>query len=143
MRYEMKPCLRDAVWLLDRFIAESVYDTTTCVESVTKVLTNRDFLSIIAYDGDTPAGLLVAGVYRHPLFEVLLASDLVNYVTPEYRGGLISRRFVRMFEDWAKSKSAKYVQLGQSTGTGNMERVAELFNKLGFQTTGFNTLKRI
>lgn len=143
MRYELKPNLKDTVWLLDRFIQESIYDTTTFVQGVTKVLTNPDFVCIIAYDGDTPAGLFIGGIYQHPLFEDLLASDLVNYVTPEFRGGLVSRRFIRMFEDWAKSKSAKYAQLGQSTATGSIDRVAGLFNKLGFQTTGFNTLKRI
>ena len=143
MRYDTKPPLRDVVLMLDRFIEESVYDTTTCVESVTRVLTNPNFVSIMVYDGTKPVAVLIGGVYKHPLFSDVVAQDLVNYVTPEYRGGLIAKRLVRMLETWAKSKSAKYLHVGQSTATGDIGRVAAFYNKLGFQTTGFNTLKRI
>lgn len=143
LTYDTRPPLDDVVILLERFITESIQSTHTAVASVRGVLISPDFLCIMVRDGVAPVGIFIGGVTRHPLFTDRIASDLVNYVIPEYRGGFIATRLVRKFEAWARRKQVKYVNLGQSTAIGDMARVSKFYNKLGFQTTGFNTIKEL
>lgn len=133
--------INDLTKLLDRFVDESVYDAKADVFRISQSINSPCLLFVVAYDEDTPVGVLVGGFYDHPLFNVRMASDLVVYITPEYRGGIISKRLVTMFEEWSKKNDADYIVLGQTTNVGNIERVSKFYEKLGYQTTGFNTLK--
>lgn len=135
--------LGDLTLLLNRFVDESVYEAKADVFRISDSLDCHSLFFVVAYKDDEPVGTLVGGFYDHPLFDVKIASDLVVYIAPEHRGGIISKRLVSMFEEWCKSNNADYITLGQTTNIGNIERVSKFYEKLGYQTTGFNTLKRI
>lgn len=133
--------LGDLSKLLDRFVDESVYKAKADVFRIAQSINSPTLFFVVAYDENVPIGVLVGGFYDHPLFNVRMASDLVVYITPEYRGGIISKRLVSMFEEWSKKNNADYIVLGQTTNIGDIERVSKFYEKLGYKTTGFNTLK--
>lgn len=133
--------INDLVGLLDRFVDESIYEAKADVVRIKNSINASYLFFVVAYDNDIPVGVLVGGFYDHPLFNVKMASDLVVYIIPEYRGGIISKRLVSMFEEWSKKNNADYIVLGQTTNVGNIERVSKFYEKLGYKTTGFNTLK--
>lgn len=134
--------LKDVQGLLSRFIAESVYAVSVAEGRLPVLLGHKDILTVVVYDDSgEPCGLFMGFYNLHPIFESAVAQDLVLYVTPERRSGLIAARLVKIFESWAKAKDVNYIMLGQSTGIGDMERVRGFFERLGFQTTGFNAMK--
>ena len=64
------------------------------------------------------------------------------FVLPEHRGGSISVRLVRNFEEWAKQAGATNIWLGQSVGQ-NMESTLRFFERLGYACQGFTTCKKL
>ena len=136
---------KDVVTLLTRFLDESVFEGRVATDNVVKVLSNKDkFLTIVAYKELEPVGIFVGYTYEHPLFVGdYLSGDLLVYVIPEYRGSLVATRFVKKYIQWATNKGVRYIQLGQTTGVGNIERVKKFYESMGFKTVGFNTLKEV
>jgi hypothetical protein len=71
-----------------------------------------------------------------------VAKDLAWFVTRNRRGSMAAVALVRDFEAWAKSKGVKFFVLGQSTGI-RMDTTRALYEHLGYEMIGFNTVKRI
>jgi hypothetical protein len=134
--------LEDVTLLLSKFIDESVFEGEILLENVKEMLKNDRFLTIVAYD-DKPIGLFMAHTYDHPIFKNSCSDDIVLYVDGSHRGGLTAIRFIKKYITWAESKSVKYIQLGQSAGVGDINRVGKFFESMGFKTVGFNTLRGI
>lgn len=70
------------------------------------------------------------------------AKDLAWFVTKAKRGSVAAVVLVRDFEAWAKAQGVKYFVLGQSTGV-RMDTTRALYEHLGYEVIGFNTMKRI
>ena len=62
----------------------------------------------------------------------LVASDILVYITPKYRGGSSAKKMVEAFIAWAKEKGAILIQLGVSTGI-HTERTVSLYESLGLK----------
>lgn len=71
-----------------------------------------------------------------------VAKDLAWFVTRSRRGSAAAVALVADFEAWAKSKGVKFFVLGQSTGI-RMDTTRALYEHLGYEMIGFNTMKRI
>jgi GNAT superfamily N-acetyltransferase len=71
-----------------------------------------------------------------------VAKDLSWFVTRERRGSVAAVALVRDFEAWARAKGVKFFVLGQSTGV-RMDTTRALYEHLGYEMIGFNTMKRI
>lgn len=134
---------KDVEMLLTKFLDESVFEGSVSLESVKKFIQKNEFLTIVVYDKN-PVAVFMGYKYEHPLFKGdTLATDLLMYVEPDHRGGMIAARLVKKYIKWAKDLGVRYIQLGQSTGTGSIERVAKFYEGMGFKTVGFNTLKEV
>jgi GNAT superfamily N-acetyltransferase len=133
--------LDDIQSLLTAFVAESVYDRPVNVEGLKRTVESPATMTVVVYDGETPVAIFVGYTYNHPMFHAKFAADLLLYVTPEHRGSPIAFRLAKMFMAWAEKNKVDYTTIGQSTGIGNMNRVREFYEKLGFKLTGFNCLK--
>lgn len=134
--------LDDVRGLLSSFISEGVHAKSRVrEENVSGFLSSPDALVVVAYYDDKPAGMLIAVAWEHPLFTGRRVSDMLVYVLPEYRGGAIAPRLVKMMEAWAKNRDAEYMMLGQSTGIGDPVRVIKFYERLGYTMTGFNCYK--
>lgn len=71
----------------------------------------------------------------------LLASDLVMYVRPQFRGGSIFPRLVVAFEKWADEFGVKEKQLGVSAGIDS-ERVVDVLKRMGYAPVAIGTMKK-
>lgn len=71
-----------------------------------------------------------------------VAKDLAWFVTRDRRGSVAAVSLVADFERWAKAKGIKFFVLGQSTGIA-MDTTRALYEHLGYEMIGFNTMKRI
>jgi len=85
-------------------------------------------------------GMFVGMVSEYFFGHDLMASDFALYVDEDHRGGSIGVRLVKAFEKWAFEFGAKVILLGISTGI-QADRTAQLYNRLGFKTHGYTTLK--
>lgn len=133
--------LDDVCALLHDFIGESRYAKDLRPAGIALMVQRPDVLTVVAYRGAAPAGIVMAVAYDHPLFVTRPASDLLVYVRPAYRGSTIAVRLVKMLEHWAKAQGTDGVMLGQSTQIGDMRRVMKFYERLGYTPTGFNCVK--
>jgi len=135
---------QDVVMLLTSFLAESPFEGDVSIENVKKLISNdKKFLTVVAYD-EEPVGIFMGYTYNHPIFTGdTLSGDLLVYVIPKYRGSMVATRFIKKYVKWAEEKGVRYIQLGQATGIGNIERIGKFYENLGFKTVGFNTLKEV
>jgi GNAT superfamily N-acetyltransferase len=69
-------------------------------------------------------------------------SDLGLYVLPEYRGSRAALMLIKALETWAKEIGADDLCLGQTTAV-NMDKTRQFYERLGYKTVGFNTVKHL
>lgn len=91
-------------------------------------------------DGDKLIAFFLGCVTPQFFGPALVASDMAMYVQPDSRGGLHAVKLIKAFEQWAKARAAKCVNLGQSTGI-NIERTRKFYERMGYKTVGFNARK--
>ena len=135
--------IEDIKGLLQKFIDESVFESDVSIEGINGIVSNDNFLKIVAYD-DVPVGVFIGVKYKHPIFRTpLVSDDLLMFVDKSHRGSMIACRFVKKYEKWAKDSGVRYVRLGNSTGSGDIEKTGKFYESLGFKKVGFNTMKEV
>jgi hypothetical protein len=91
-------------------------------------------------------GIVLGGFYgavsRTFFCDEIIAKDMGWWVTKSARGGLAAILMLRDFEIWARSKGARKIIIGQSTGDHvDMEKLAKLYVHCGYRIIGFNAAK--
>jgi GNAT superfamily N-acetyltransferase len=71
-----------------------------------------------------------------------IALDRALFVLPTYRGGGVARTLIEDFLGWARTRGVKFCMIGQSTGI-SIDETRKLYERMGFETMGFNTLKEL
>jgi GNAT superfamily N-acetyltransferase len=69
-------------------------------------------------------------------------SDIGFYVNPNHRGSRAAIKLLAKLEDWARDNNINDVCIGQTTAV-NMEKTQQFYNRLGYKTVGFNTIKHL
>lgn len=134
--------LDDIQTLLTAFVNESIYDRPINVEGLARTVKSPDTLTVVVYNGaEKPVAIFMGYTYNHPMFHAKFSADLLLYVVPGFRGTPIAVRLMKMYDAWAREKKVDYINIGQSTGIGDIDRVRNFYEKLGFKTTGFNCSK--
>jgi GNAT superfamily N-acetyltransferase len=133
--------LEEICQLIQDFIDESVFKVKINKERINKILNFEQCLTAVAYKNEKPIGIIMGYLYEHPLFEAKIADDFLLYVNKEHRGGFTGVKLIKIYKDWASHQDINYIFISQSTGVGNVEKVALLYEKMGFQTMGFNCMK--
>ena len=72
----------------------------------------------------------------------LNAHELLLYILPEHRGGLLAARLIKEFEQRARALACVHVRAGTSTRI-NTEDVLRLYERLGYTREGQTVTKRI
>jgi GNAT superfamily N-acetyltransferase len=72
----------------------------------------------------------------------LNAYELLLYILPEYRGGLLAARLIKHFEKDAQRLKCIHVRAGTSTRI-NTEDVLRLYERLGYTREANTVYKRI
>ena len=85
----------------------------------------------------------IAGVIGPYFFSTKMrVSDIGFYVAPEYRGSRAAIKLLVQLENWAKENNIADICIGQTTAV-NMEKTQQFYNRLGYKTVGFNTVKHL
>ena len=96
-----------------------------------------DRVIFMAYSGDAPVGVFVGNIASYYFGPDLVAVDTIWYVIPEQRGTYVGIKLLELFENWAKSKGAADIRIGQSS-TINPEVFEGLLEKRGYKFIGAN-----
>jgi GNAT superfamily N-acetyltransferase len=103
---------------------------------------NPNVATFVAVKENKIIGFL-AGVKGPYFFSTKMrVSDIGFYVIPEYRGSRAAIRLLAQLENWAKENNIADICIGQTTAV-NMEKTQQFYNRLGYKTVGFNTVKHL
>ena len=95
-------------------------------------LGNPDSVIIVAEHDGQVVGMLIGFVTEHPFIDTRVATEIGFYVSPEHRGGRKAIRLAKAFEEWAMSKSADDLVLGDVKA---IKDLSGFYNKLGYTPT--------
>lgn len=84
---------------------------------------------VLEVNGDI-VGAIVAVVTEMYMSHTTIASELAWFVSKEYRGKPSSLKLVFAYEDWAKSKYAQVIGMGDIEGIANLEK---LYTRMGYK----------
>lgn len=101
------------------------------------VIKNPNAFGVLAYDGDTPVGMIAGSVTPYFFSRGMMASDYVWYVQPEYRGSRAAIKMLKMFLSWSRDMGAMEAYVGVSTNV-SPQRTGKLLERLGFTHIGGN-----
>jgi len=110
------------------------------VEWVSDRIDDDGSLVLGAWSGSDLVGCVIGLTFVPPYSERVVAGDFIWYVRPEYRGGMVGVRLMKMFEDWAVDAGAAQILTGATSGIKS-ERGAALLERLGFVPTGTSVYK--
>lgn len=97
---------------------------------------------LVAENGGKLVGFMCGIVTEHYFADMVYATNLALYVTPEARGSHACLNLLRLFEQEARARGASEIMLGVTSGV-QQERTARLYNALGYETVGALTVKYI
>lgn len=115
--------------------ARLAFDPERLASVASNLIPNKDCCVLVGDAGGVLIGLFVGFVMQHFFSTASYATDLALYVTPEERGGTLAVRFLRRFEDWARTTGAAEIVPGISTEV-EVERTARLYERLGYKRSG-------
>ena len=84
------------------------------------------------------AGFVIEDFFGHDK----VAGEYALYVLPEARGGSAGARLLAAFEAWGRRQGAKEAYLGITAGI-DTERVAQFYERLGYQRVGVSLTKEL
>jgi len=116
------------------------FDWDIMVEWVSDRIDDDGSLVLGAWSGSDLVGCVIGLTFVPPYSERVVAGDYIWYVRPEYRGGMVGVRLLRMFENWAVDAGAAQILTGATSGIKS-ERGAALLERLGFVPTGTSVYK--
>lgn len=102
-----------------------------------------EVLVLVAADEmDRPVGFLAGLISEHYFADMVYATNLALYVSPEARGGRVAIKLIRHFERLARARGAQEIVLGVTAGVGaGIFRTEKFYNALGYETIGASTVK--
>lgn len=91
---------------------------------------------LVAESSGAIVGGFVGMVVEHWFGLTKQAVDLALFMEPSHRGGRTAFRLLNAYVEEAKNRGADQIVMANSTGV-DMERVADLFEAVGFEKTGY------
>jgi len=87
-------------------------------------------------------GFILAVAHEYFFSNRKRVSDLGLYVLPEYRGSRAALMLIKALETWSKEIGVDDLHLGQTSAV-NMDKTRQFYERLGYKTVGFNTVKHL
>ena len=94
----------------------------------------------LCYDKDGIKGAIAGAIYPQFFSKGLTASELFVFVEPTTRGGVIGKRLINAFEQWANSMGARETRVGVSSAI-KTDRTIGFYKTLGYCETA-NILRK-
>lgn len=96
----------------------------------------------VSVSGDRIVGGMAGAVMEQWFSQELIAYEYAVFVEPTRRHGLIAKRLIETFEQWAIIVGAKRMHIGIGTGL-NVEGTSRLYRALGFNDYGPQFIKEL
>lgn len=129
--------------LITKMVSEAEFSQAAPeVKKIRKMFDLPNTAAFGAFQNDKMIGF-IAGIYGEYFFSCKKrVADLGFYVLPENRGSKEAIRLIKELESWAKSLNVDDLCLGQTTAV-NIEKTQKFYEKMGYKTVGFNTVKHL
>ena len=111
-------------------------------QKILQLFKNPNAVAFLALENNQIVGFISGLVHEYFFSNRKRVSDLGFFVLPEYRGSRVALKLVKLLEAWAIEKNANELHLGQTTGL-DIDKTKRFYERLGFKTVGFNTVKHI
>ncbi len=93
-------------------------------------------------EGEGIVGAVIGAIVPYFFGNDLIACDDAIYVKEKFRNFYAARKLINKFSEWGKSKGAKEICLGLSSGLAT-DRTKKLYEYLGFESHGYILKKRV
>ena len=124
-----------AMYAESRYAEAMPWDVDKVEGLLVALLADPDGLVLVAREEGEIVGGFMAAAFEHFFSPSKVAQDYALFVTPDARGGQHAAHMLEAYIAWAKSRDAKLIQVGITTGV-NVERTARLYKGLGFVSAG-------
>ena len=111
-------------------------------QKILQLFKNPNAVAFLALENNQIVGFISGLVHEYFFSNRKRVSDLGFFVLPEYRGSRVALKLVKLLEAWAIEKNANELHLGQTTGL-DIDKTKRFYERLGFKTVGFNTVKHL
>ena len=111
-------------------------------QKILQLFKNPNAVAFLALENNQIVGFISGIVHEYFFSNRKRVSDLGFFVLPEYRGSRVALKLVKLLEAWAIEKNANELHLGQTTGL-DIDKTKRFYERLGFKTVGFNTVKHL
>jgi len=142
------PDIDEICKLGSELLAQSVYSDIKPDESKYRLFvaglmgTKKGAVFVAVDDDDKPQGMLFGLIDDLFFSRYCYATDVAFYVREGYRH--LVPALMKRFMSWAEGKPrVMYISLGISSGTGDLARVGELYEKFGLERVGGIYYKRV
>lgn len=112
------------------------YDTEKVGALMSTLISLSSGIIFVAEEAGVIQGGFLGCVHPHWFGNDSVATDYALFLAPEHRNGSTAARLIKHYIQQARSKGAVQVMLANSTGV-HLERVAKLFEALGFVKRGY------
>ena len=99
---------------------------------------NDDAAVFVAEEDGEVTGMFGVFCFEHPILGLRLAAELCWWMDPEVRGSRSGLRLLEAGESWAKDHRAVWLEM-----IAPSERVAEFYDRLGYERTDVHYLKTL
>lgn len=111
-------------------------------QKIVNLYKNPHAVAFIALEDDKIIGFISGLLHEYFFSHRKRVSDLGFYVLPKHRGSRVALKLVKLLEAWAIENQADELHLGQTTAF-EIEKTKQFYERLGFTTVGFNTVKHL
>ena len=109
---------------------------------ILQLFKNPNAVGFIAIENNKIVGFISGFAHEYFFSNRKKASDLGFFVLPEYRGSRAALKLVKSLENWANEMNVDELYLGQTTAV-EMDKTRQFYERLGYKTVGFNTVKHL
>lgn len=131
----------ELVALITKMVDKTFFEAPTPEKIKRLIDRTNGYFECAVHEGSI-VGFLCGYVGETFLNNQFNAYDQGVFVTQEHRGGKVSIKLIRNFEDWARSKGAKNNWMSQSVGH-KQDSTLKFFQRLGYKCQGFVTCKKL
>lgn len=118
-------------------LSQYTFDANQAEKTIRNIISRHDAMGRVAILNGEVIGCMGAIISPQLTSSELVASELLLYVKPEYRGGRTALMLVRAFEKWS-GDLPKVV--GSSLGI-NDKLAIDFYKRLGYDVTGMSLTK--
>jgi GNAT superfamily N-acetyltransferase len=129
--------------LVKVMVAESEFkEAKPDFAAIWRLYKNENVNVFLAIDQNKVIGFISGLITTYFFSKKMRVTDLGFYITEQYRGSRAAIKLIKALEVWAKQNNITDVCLGQTTAV-NIEKTQQFYNRLGYKTVGFNTVKHL